>query len=99
MHRYCTLPESMRKKSKAKGQTHSDPRPSKKRLFESNMSVEEILAEDIKFAEEKQEDKTVDKTSRIIDLGNKPRIDVIRPNILGPNLRKRFMGVRIINLA
>ena len=71
MHRYSTVPEKIRKKSKAKGPTLSEPRPSKKRLFESNMSVEEILAEDLKFAEEKQVAKTIDMTSRIIDLGTK----------------------------
>ena len=63
------------------------------------MSVEEILAEDLKFAEEKQEAKTFDMSSRIIDLGKKTRTDVIRPNLLGPKLRKRFMGARTINLG
>ena len=98
MPRYCTVPENIRKKSKAKGPTLSETRPSKKRLFELNMSVEEILAEDLKFAEEKQEAKTLDMTSRIIDLGKKTKTGVIRSNLLGPILRKRFMGDRTINV-
>ena len=74
MHRYCTVPVNMRKRSTAKGPTLSDPRPSPKRLWESNMSVEEILADDLKKDEEKQVAKTPDVTSRIIDLGKKPRL-------------------------
>ena len=99
MHRYCIVPVNVRKMSTAKGPTLSEPRPSKKRLFESNMSVEEILAEDLKFAEEKQVAKTLDMTSRIIDLGKKTRNGVIRPNLLGPILRKRFLGGRTIKLG
>ena len=63
------------------------------------MSVEEILADDLKRDEEKQAAKTLDVTSRIIDLGKKTRNGVIRPNLLGPILRKRFMGDRTINVG
>ena len=63
------------------------------------MSVEEILADDLKNAEEKQVAKTLDMTSRILDLGKKTKTDVIRSNLLGPILRKRFMGGRTINLG
>ena len=71
MNRYSTAPETTRKRSTAKGPTLSEPRPSKKRLWESNMSVEEILADDLKKDEETQVAKTLDVTSRIIDLGKK----------------------------
>ena len=63
------------------------------------MSVEEILAEDLKFAEEKQVAKTLDMTSRLIDLGKKTKTGVIRSNLLGPILRKRFVGGRTINVG
>ena len=62
------------------------------------MSVEEILAEDLKNVEEKQVAKTFDMTSRI-DLGKTTKTDVIRSNLLGPILRKRFMGDRTINVG
>ena len=70
-----------------------------KKLWESNMSVEEILAEDLKNAEEKQVAKTADVTSRLIGLGKKNKTGVIRSNLLGPILRKRFMGDRTIHVG
>ena len=63
------------------------------------MSVEEILADDLKKDEEKQVAKTLDVTSRLIDLGKKNKTGVIRSNLLGPILRKRFVGDRIINVG
>ena len=93
MHRHCTKPDCCtRKKSKAKGQPNSDPRPSKRRKLSSCETYEEMLAEDLKLEEERLKAMSLDKASSIIDLGKRPMTDEIRVNLLGPKLKRRFVG-------
>ena len=51
-----------------------------------------MLAEDLKLEEEKLKAMSLDKASSIIDLGKRPMTDELRVNLLGPKLKRRFVG-------
>ena len=73
-------------------QPNSANRPSKRRKQGSRDTYEVMLAEDLKLEEEKLKAMSLDKASSIIELGKRPMTDELRVNLLGPKLKRRFVG-------
>ena len=95
IHRHSVTPELIPHMSTV-GQSQSNASTSqrkRKRKFRSNLTYDELLAEESKETEYRLGKKYKIGAENVICLGKQIHTS-IKPNLIGPSLRKRFMGGR-----